>query len=77
MNITKQINICKYLDIIKLTNKKDFEIKLIDTFTGEFLILDNSFMNKKPLKLKEYIPLCQDMIIEFKNNVPISNLSLQ
>jgi len=77
MNITKKINICKYLDIIKLKDKRDFEIKLVDTFTGEFLIVDNSFMNKKSLKLTEYIPLCQYLINKFEAGEQLNNLSMQ
>ena len=50
MKIKERISLIKGYDLILLKWYREFEIKVIDNFTGETLILDNDFMNKKSLR---------------------------
>lgn len=77
MKIKNRINLIKGYDLILLKNSKDFEVKIIDNFTCETLIIDNSFMNKKALKLVEYIPLCKNLVTKLVNGLRLSQLSMQ
>jgi len=77
MQIKHRVELIKGYDLILLKAKKDFEIKIIDNFTGGALIIDNSFMNKKHLKLDAYIPLCGDIINSLIQGLQLSQLSIQ
>ena len=44
MQIKHRVELIKGYDLILLKAKKDFEIKIIDNFTGEYLIIDNDFI---------------------------------
>ena len=77
MQIKNRQELIKGYDLILLKDKKDFEVKIIDNFTGETLIIDNSFINKKALKLEDYIPLCKDIINNLIQGLQLSQLSLQ
>ena len=77
MNIKNRLKLIKGYDLILYKDKKDFEIKVIDNFTNEGLIIDNSFINKKPLKLKDYIPLCKGIANKLIQGFNLSQLSIQ
>ena len=77
MQIKERISLIKGYDLILLRRYREFEIKIIDNFTGETLIIDNSFMNKKALQLKDYIPLCHDIVNQLISGLNLSQLSIQ
>jgi len=77
MQVKKRIELIKGYDLLLFKEKKDFEVKIVDNFSGETLIIDNSFMNKKSLKLEAYIPLCHEFIDRLLQGIQLSQLSLQ
>jgi len=76
-HIKEEIELIKGYNLIMYKYKKEFEIKIIDNFSGETLIIDNDFMNKKALKLKEYIPLCNNIINQLIQGMQLSQISIQ
>lgn len=76
-DIKEKLTLIAGFTLLKYKNKKEFEIKIEDDFTGETLIIDNDFMNKKSLPLKDYIPLCSDIVKKLKEGIPLYKLSQQ
>ena len=76
-HIKEKMELIKGYTLIKYKHYKEFEIKIVDDFTGEYLIIDNYFMSKKPLKLKDYIPHCKDIINQLIQGFQLSQLSIQ
>ena len=77
MRIYKRINLIEGYDLILFRRYREFEVKICDNFTGETLIIDNDFINKKSLKLKDYIPLCDKIIEKLNQGKRLYELSLQ
>jgi len=77
MQTTKRIMLGVGCDLLMFKERKYFEVKIIDNFTGVSLIIDNSYMNKKALSLKDYIPLCNKIIDRLLSGAKLEDLSLQ
>ena len=76
-HIKNEIELIQGYNLILYKHYKDFEVKIIDNITGEYLIIDNDFISKKPLVLKDYIPLCQETINKLLQGFQLSQLSIQ
>ena len=56
-HLKERVLLCNNYYLVILKHKKEFEVLIEDDFTGEKLIIDNDFMNKKILKKEKYIEL--------------------
>jgi len=76
-NIIKEHDLTIHHTLIFYKCKKEFELKIIDNFTGEYLIIDNDLMNKKPLKFLDYVVLCNDIKNQLLNGEKLNDLNIQ
>ena len=76
-HIKKEIELIKGYNLVLYKHYREFEVKIIDNFTGESLIIDNDFMSKRALKLEAYRVLCFEIVNELVQGLNLSQLSIQ
>lgn len=77
VNFKEKIDFVEGYTLHLYTGHKAFEVKIVDMYSSDYLIIDNDYISENPLPLKEYIPLCKDIIDKLEKGIELNNLSLQ